>query len=156
MRLDDWLSSGDLQRQPASRTEIARLCDIVARDLADAQATALSVDGRFNTAYDAAYALCLIVLRAAGYRVRGSSAGHHWLAFALLPEIMGPAAGARARYYQACRRKRHQATYERTGVASAVELEELMRDVAAFRAEVLAWLKQHHPDLAGPDGTGQC
>ncbi len=148
MRLGDWLASGDLQKQAASAQEIRRLWEVVGRDLADAGVGGLTTDRRFNTAYDAAYGLATIVLRAAGYRVRGSSAGHHWLTFAALPELLGPGAEARARYYQACRRKRHQATYERAGVATEVEVEELLADVGEFREAVEAWLRERRPELA--------
>jgi hypothetical protein len=141
MRLRDWLDSGDLQRQPATPEEIARLFEIADRDLADAAVKGVSRDGQFAIVYEAALTLAMIALRAAGYRTRGSSPGHHWLTLALLPEIMGPAQEPRSRYYQACRRKRHQAAYERAGVASEVEIEELAQDVTAFRQELGAWLR---------------
>jgi len=147
MRLPDWLRSGDLQRQPATREEIERFFGIAARDLGDCEVAGVSRDRQFAIAYEAALTLAMVVLRAADYRLRGSSAGHHWLTFALLPEIMGPQAEARSRYYQACRRKRHQATYERTGVTSEAELAELVSDVQAFRRELIAWLRARHPEV---------
>lgn len=156
MRLRDWLEAGDLQEQPATADEIARLLDIAGRDLTDAAVSGLSRDRRFAIAYDAALVLSTAALRAAGYRPRGSSAGHHWLVFALLPEIMGQEVRSRSRYYQACRRKRHQATYEQAGVASEVELQELMQEVTAFRAELVRWLGEHHADLAPKDGREPC
>jgi len=148
MRLGDWLDSGDLQQQPATREEIARLLLIADRDLADATVGGISRDRQFAICYEAALTLALAVLRAAGYRPRGTSPGHHWLAFALLPELMGPEQEARSRYYQACRRKRHQASYDRSGVASEVEVQELRREVQDFRAGVLAWLPTQHPELS--------
>jgi len=150
MKLSDWLSSGDLLRQPTRPEEIARLVEVARRDLADAAASGLSVDRQFSTAYEAAFTLSTVVLRAAGYRTR-SSAGHHFLTFAVLPEFLGEAAAPRARYYQSCRRKRHQATYEQTGVATEAEVKELVADVEAFRQEVLEWLREHHPELT-PSG----
>ena len=155
MNLRDWLDSGDLQPLPPTREEIARLLQLARRDSSDATVQGLSLDRRFNTAYEAAYLLCTIVLRTSGYRVRGSSAGHHWLTFALLPELMGAHIEPRATYYQACRRKRHQATYQRAGVATAAELDELLADVRTFEREVLAWLHTHHPNLISPENTAQ-
>ena len=148
MKLSDWLDSGDLQREPASREEIGRLLSIADRDLADAAAAGISLDRQFAIAYDAALMLSTAALRAAGYRVRGSSSAHHWLTFALLPEITGPEAEARSRYYQACRRRRHQAMYERVGAATETELRELVQEVKAFRKEVVGWLREHHVALA--------
>jgi uncharacterized protein (UPF0332 family) len=148
MNLQDWLRSGDLLRRPSNRGEITRLLEVARRDLADAAASGLSLDRQFAIAYEAAYSLAIVVLRAEGYRTRSGAAGHHWLAFAVLPEIVGEMAVARARYYQSCRRKRHQATYEQTGVATEAEVRELVADVEAFREEVLAWLHQRHPESA--------
>ncbi len=148
MKLSDWLSSGDLLRQPTTREEIARLVEVAQRDLADAAASALSLDRRFNTAYEAAYTLATVVLRAAGYRTRSGGGGHHWLAFAVLPDIMGDGVAERTRYYQSCRRKRHQATYQKSGVATEAEVSELINDVGAFRREVLTWIPEIHPEFA--------
>jgi uncharacterized protein (UPF0332 family) len=148
MRLRDWLNSGDLLQQPATRDEITRLLEVARRDLGDVTAAGISLDRRFNTAYEAAYTLATVVLRAAGYRTRTGAAGHHWLTFAVLPDIMGEAAAPRARYYQSCRRKRHQATYEQTGVATEAEVDELVADVETFHREVVAGLRERHPELA--------
>jgi len=150
MLLRDWLASGDLQQWSATREELDRLFEIAGRDLTDAAVSDLSLDRRFATAYEAALVLATIVLRASGYRTRGSSSGHHWLTFALLPEFMGPGAEPRSRYLQACRRKRHQATYERAGVATQIELRELVSEVKSFQHEVSDWLRTAHPGLSSP------
>jgi uncharacterized protein (UPF0332 family) len=148
MKLRDWLNSGDLLQQPATRAEVTRLLEVARRDLADVTAVGLSLDRRFNTAYEAAYTIATVVLRASGYRTRAGAAGHHWLTFAVLPEIMGEAAAPRARYYQSCRRKRHEATYEHAGVATEAEVDELVADANVFQQEVTAWLRDRHADLA--------
>ncbi len=46
-----------------------------------------------------------------------------------------------------CRRKRNTTEYDRTGAATEADAVELIAFTEALRAEVLAWLKQHHPDL---------
>jgi hypothetical protein len=153
MLLRDWLASGDLQQWSATREELDRLFEIARRDRADAALGDLSLDRRFATAYEAALALATVVLRASGYRTRGSSSGHHWLTFALLTELMGPEAESRSRYLQACRRKRHQATYERAGVATQVELRELLAEVRSLQREVSDWLRTTRPDLTSAQGT---
>ena len=52
--------------------------------LKDARNTALSLDGRFDVAYNAAYALCLAALRRKGYRAR-----HRYIVFQVLPHTLG-------------------------------------------------------------------
>jgi len=147
MTLRDWLSSGEIEERPATREEIARLAALAERDLSDAQVEGVSLDRRFAAAYEAALSLAAVALRAAGYRIRGSSPGHHWLTFAALPEVMGDQVRGRADYYQSCRRKRHQATYERISVVSQAELDDLLAAAKAFRGEVLQWLASNHLEL---------
>jgi len=67
--LQRWLDSGALRRHRASGQEVADLLDVVERDLGDAQATVISLDRRFATAYSAALTLATVVLAASGYRV---------------------------------------------------------------------------------------
>jgi len=148
MRLRDWLDSGDLQQQPPTAEEIGRLLEIADRDLKDAMASGISVDRRFAIAYEAALTLSVAALRAAGYRTRGSSSSHHWLTFALLPELMAEQVESRSRYFQLCRRKRHRVAYERAGLATETELSELMGEVKAFRCELVTWLREAHANLA--------
>ncbi len=147
MSLSDWLADGAIKPQVSNRTEILRLLAIVDRDLTDASVTGLSVDRGFATAYEAGLQLATIVLRASGYRASASTGGHHWRTIALLTELMGPEQSERARYLDSCRRARHQADYDRTGVASADELAELLDDMRTFRVEVLEWLQKHHAEL---------
>ena len=52
--------------------------------LKDARNTALSLDGRFDVAYNAAHALCLAALRRKGYRAR-----HRYIVFQVLPHTLG-------------------------------------------------------------------
>jgi hypothetical protein len=124
---------------------VADLLRVVDRDLADASVTQLSTDRRFATAYNAALLVATIILHAAGYRT--ASAGHHWATFHVLPEILGPAAQARADYLDSCRAKRNVSDYDRAGEISDRELDELMLEVRAFRQDVVAWLRSHHSAL---------
>lgn len=52
--------------------------------LADAAHPGLSLEGRFDLAYNAAHALCLAALRWHGYR-----AGHRYIVFQVLPHTLG-------------------------------------------------------------------
>ena len=68
MSLEQWSRNGWLRPNETTAAEIQRLLQVVDRDLGDAQTPGLSVDGRFQHAYDAALQLCMIPLRACGYR----------------------------------------------------------------------------------------
>ena len=54
MSLSQWLKNGWLKAHQPTQQEIAGLLAIIERDLADAQAGALSADWRFGIAYNAA------------------------------------------------------------------------------------------------------
>ena len=103
--LQTWLNEGRLQQHKTSVKEIADLLKVVDRDLADAAIKEISADRRFATAYNAALQLATIVLHASGYRT--GKAGHHWVTFKSLPEVMGPEAQERADYFNSCRSTRN-------------------------------------------------
>ena len=145
MRLKKLLAEGQLRKHNTSAKEIAELLAIVERDFKDADQPGLSLDRRFTTAYNAALQLATIALHAAGYRTVGH--GHHWATLQVLPEIMGSKAQKRADYLDACRTKRNVADYDRAGEISEVELNEILNEVRKFHADLLDWLRTHHPDL---------
>lgn len=64
--------------------EIAGLLRSGKARLADARNDALSLDSRFDLAYNAAHALCLAALRRHGYRPR-----HRYIVFQTLPHTLG-------------------------------------------------------------------
>lgn len=145
MSLPEWRNEGRLRRHKTSASEVTELLRVVDRDLGDAEIRQLSADRRFATAYNAALELATIALCAAGYRA--SSAGHHWVTLRALPEIMGPQAQERADYFDACRSKRNLADYDRAGIISDVEADEILREARAFKADLIDWLSANHPHL---------
>ncbi len=146
MSLKDLLADGRIRSHSTSAREVADLMRVVDRDLVDAAVAQISTDRRFATAYNAALQLATIVLHAAGYRTAAS--GHHWATFHVLPEIMGSQTQSRADYLDYCRAKRNVSDYDRAGEISDSELQELIAEVLAFRRDLLAWLRGHHPALA--------
>jgi hypothetical protein len=72
-----------LAAEPPDETEIAGLLRSGRARLADAANTALSVESRFDLAYNAAHALCLAALRRCGYRAR-----HRYIVFQVLPQTL--------------------------------------------------------------------
>ena len=66
--LDNLVRIGQLKPEPPARTELEGLLRSGSRRLADAERTELSLESRFDLAYNAAHALALAALRAKGYR----------------------------------------------------------------------------------------
>ena len=151
MSLEQWLRNGWLQRDDATVAEIQRLLQVVDRDLADAQAAGLSTDGRFQHAYDAALQLCMIALRAAGYRVRKGQ-GHHKYGIDSLRHTLGEQWSETADHIERCSRLRGQAVYERIGVVAEEDAQDLVDTARQLRMDVVDWLKTHHAELV-PPGT---
>lgn len=143
--LQQLLAEGRLQRQPAVPAEINALFKVAARDLADAGVLGLSEDRRFATAYNGALQLATIVLRAEGYRTRGS--GHHRTTIAALPLLMGGSFESIADYLDACRSRRNTVDYDGIGIATEADVAELTLEARELEALVRAWLTEHHPEL---------
>jgi hypothetical protein len=144
--LEDLLANGRLKRHRPSAAESRDLLAVADRHLRDASLSQLSDDGRFTAAYGAVLALATMVIGASGYRV-GRVPGHHRLTIDLLPVLLGARESTRASYFDACRRKRNQADYERAGAATTAEVEALIEAASEFRHDVLRWLESDHPLL---------
>ena len=77
-------------------------------------------------------------------RVHG---GGHYNTFLAL-EAADPKLFARqAAYFNACREKRNELSYEMAGVVSELEAEELLREVPEFETAVSRWVDARHPEL---------
>ena len=73
-----------LYAEPADAMEFATLRDSGLARLEDSKVTKLSLAGRFDLAYNAAFALCLAALRWHGYR-----AHNRYIVFQVLPHTLG-------------------------------------------------------------------
>lgn len=124
MTLRQWLQNGWLQQDETTVAEIKQLLQVVDRDLGDAQATGLSSDGRFQHAYDAALQLCMIALRASGYRVRKGQ-GHHKYGIESLRHTLGDQWAEMTDHIERCSRLRGQAMYDRIGVVTEQDAQDL-------------------------------
>ena len=67
-QLDNLVRAGQLKAEPASEQEVAGLISSGLARLHDAANETLSIESRFDLAYNAAHALSLAALRKAGYR----------------------------------------------------------------------------------------
>lgn len=118
---------------------------VVERDLRDAAVRGLSAERRFLIAYEAGLTLATVPLYCAGFETHG--AGHHWVTFQLLPEVMGKEFSELAEYFDVCRTKRNVGTYDRAGEISSGEADEITKEVTSFNVEVKKWLRAKHPAL---------
>lgn len=73
-----------LKVEPPDRREFDGLKRSGHARLRDAQNTSLSIESRFDLAYNAAHSLCLAALRWHGYRPE-----HRYIVFQLLPHTLG-------------------------------------------------------------------
>jgi hypothetical protein len=73
-----------LRKEPPDTKEFANLRESGLRRLADAQSRTISLESRFDLAYNAAHALCLAALRRAGYRP-----ANRYIVFQVLPHTLG-------------------------------------------------------------------
>ena len=61
---------------------------------------------------------------------------------------MGAEIGDTAVYFDSCRTLRNRRDYDRVGVASKAEVDEVLRETDVFRDQVVDWLTREHPRLA--------
>ena len=73
-----------LKAEPPDTAETAGLLRTGRARLMDAGNAALSLESRFDLAYNAAHALCLAALRRHGFRAR-----HRYIVFQVLPHTLG-------------------------------------------------------------------
>lgn len=106
--LDNLAERGSLRREPPDATEYAGLLHSGRVRLADSRNTSLSLESRFDLAYNAAHALSLAALRRCGFR-----SDKRYIVFQVLPHTLavGPEVW---RVLDKCHRVRNHAEYEGT------------------------------------------
>lgn len=97
-----------LRAEPTDEVEIAGLLRTGQARLTDAGNAHLSLESRFDLAYNAAHALCLAALRRKGYR-----ASNRYIVFQVLPHTLG--LGPEVwRVIDKCHNMRNRGEYDRT------------------------------------------
>ena len=104
--LENLVRVGQLKREPPVASEIAGLVRSGEARLADADNPTLSLESRFDLAYNAAHALALAALRHRGYRP-----DNRFLVFQLLPHTLGLRPSV-WRVLSKCHEARNAAEYE--------------------------------------------
>ena len=144
MTLENLIGKG-LQREPASAVEIRRFLDKIATKLNDAQNQQISLDTRFDTAYEALLQIGLVALRANGLRP-DSRGGHHLLALQTLNKSIGYPQD-RLRLLDEFRRQRAAGLYDGSFAPSEAEVEAILDTVADLKQHLEQWLQAQHPEL---------
>lgn len=128
------LDEGKIRPHKSSRQEIGDLFAIVERDLKDAALKGLSADRRFVTAYNAVLQAATALMHCMGYRAIG--AGHHATTFEFLRAALGKEFEERIDYFDRCRIKRNMTDYDRAGVISEKEANDLLEEARQFSATI--------------------
>jgi len=144
MSLKEWARNGWVLEHKTSPQEIADLLRVADRDLADCQAKGLSPDWHLSIAYNAALQLANAALAAGGYR--SSREAHHYRVIQSLGLTLGADQGL-IRQLNQFRKKRNLSDYDRAGLVSEQEAEEMEALARDLRKKVEGWLKVNHPSL---------
>ena len=143
--LEDWLTDKLIETHRSSAREIADLLHICDRDLGKCQIVEFGPDWRLSIAHNAALQAASAALAAAGYRARKE--GQHYrviqsLAFTINTDP------AIIKKLDKFRQKRNISDYERAGLVTEQEAEEMVALAKQVRDDVAQWLRIHHPRLA--------
>ncbi len=104
--LESLVQSGQLKREPGDRKEFDGLVRSARARLADARRHDLSIESRFDLAYNSAHALALAALRWHGYR-----SDNRYIVFQCLPHTLG--LGPELwRVLALCHQRRNRGEYE--------------------------------------------
>ncbi|MBI4600430.1 MAG: hypothetical protein HY721_00580 [Planctomycetes bacterium] len=114
------------------------------RDLKACQTPNLVADWRLNIAYNAALQLATAALAAAGFEAARSA--HHHRVIQSLAFTLGADATTLAKF-DMFRKKRNEADYERAGIISDTEADEVLAFALQLRKDVEAWIARSHPHL---------
>jgi len=147
-----WLEKGWLKEHRPTSHEIAELLAVADRSLKDCQVAGLSSDGKLDLAHNAALQSSAAALTASGYRA-SREAYHYYLIQSLsltlqLDERI-------IRRLDKLRRKRNISDYERPGLVSEQEAQEMVEMAIQIRRQVQAWIQNSHPEFSNIDAGHQ-
>jgi len=144
MSLKDWQLNGWLIAHKTSPQEIADLLAVADRDLNDCKASGLSADWRLNIAYNAALQAATAALAACGYRAVREA--HHFRVIQSLVYTIDLSPSV-VTQFDAFRKKRNIGGYERAGMTSDQEADEMFSLAKNIREKVENWLHRNYPEL---------
>jgi len=144
MSLHEWLKNGWLVEHQPSREEVADLLGVIERDLKDCQAPGLSPDWKLSIAYNAALQAATVALAAAGFRAERTA--HHYRVIQSLAFTI-KADQSLINQLDHFRKRRNIIDYERAGMTSEKEAEEMLALARKIRDMVKERLRTEHPEL---------
>jgi hypothetical protein len=130
--LDNLVKIGKLKPEPFAEAEFSGLIKSAGKRLADALNTSLSLESRFDLAYNAAHAYALAALRFRGYRSENRA-----LVFQVLEHTAGMQA-SQWRVLSKCHDVRNLAEYEGHTDVDVRLLENLLKVASELEMTVLA------------------
>lgn len=130
--LDNLAKIGKLKREPFAEKEFSGLVSSARKRLADAKNKSLSLESRFDLAYNAAHAFALAALRRRGYRSENRA-----LVFQALEHTVGLEA-PKWRVLSKCHDVRNLAEYEGHTDVDVRLLENLLEVASQLEAIVVA------------------
>lgn len=139
MTLENLVGRG-LEREPSSRAEIERLLDKIATKLADAEVKSVSLETRFDIAYEALLQIGLVALRSHHLRPN-SRGGHHAIALQSLPLTIGYPR-EKVRLLDEFRKQRATGLYDGSFSPSERELSELIAATKEIYTLLQGWLER--------------
>ncbi len=144
MTLDNLVGRG-LEKAQTDAPEISRYLAKIRRKLADSRKTNISLDSRFDIAFEALLQIALAALRCNGYRTT-TEAGHQRLAIQLLPKSIGIEPGE-IRTLDEYRKKRSLGLYEADFDPSASEVKAVIDTVEHLLEKLTRHIKATRPEL---------
>ncbi len=145
MSLENWLNDKLIVKHRPSAGEIAELLHICDRDLEKVEIIELGPDWRLSIAHNAAVQTAKAALAAVGYRARKE--GQHYLVLQSLAFTIktDPAIIDQLDKF---RQKRNISDYERAGMVTEQEAEEMIALAKQLRDDVEQWIRARYPQLA--------
>ena len=140
MTLENLIGKG-LDSEPANRVEIKRLLDKIVTKLADAEVESISLETRFDIAYEALLQIGLVALRSHHLRPN-SRGGHHAIALQSLPLTIGYPR-EKVRLLDEFRKQRAAGLYDGSFSPSESELRELIDATIEVYTLLQGWLEKN-------------
>jgi hypothetical protein len=135
--LDNLVRIDKLKRERCTAREFRGLVGSAEARLSDAANTELTLDSRFDLAYNAAHALALAALRYRGYR-----SNDRYIVFQVLPHTIGMATAV-VRVFATCHNRRNRVEYE-----GMIDINEtLVSDLMTAAQELLAAVSALEPPI---------
>jgi len=147
MTLDKLVGRG-LREESTGPEEIQRLLRKASIRLNDANSEGISMESRFDLAYEAILQLVYPVARAHGYRP-DSRGGHHVIALQSLTKTV-EYRGERIRLLDEFRRQRAIGLYDGSFEPTRAEINALLETAEDLKNHLNEWLRKNKPELLKP------